>query len=302
VDDPTNFVPTYALRNAIRHIVRHQTDLPWALRKPNLIVLASHGDQFRMDVLARVNELLSLCSFARETFTGKLKVACPPTVHQTPPRILRHFLPALARIFKSNKVENFAFRGVGSDLFSSEIANNFLNPNVPTFNVQSLSFRKIDKKLSRTLNLVITPEEPRRRTREKMTIPVQFGSEADDGWRYATHEEHLGPWAISISVQKDLGYYLRPLNDKDISSVEKWVPEHSRHLWNNGIHRAIYYPKSLFPVLCHREGDDEREIRDALPRFGIDISSGVRTSCGGPYGEHDLETEKEQWVHLENVE
>jgi hypothetical protein len=302
VDDPTNFVPTYALRNAIRHIVQHQAYLPWALRKPNLMVLASRGDRFRMDVVGRVNELLNLCSFARETFTGKLKVVCPPTVYQTPTRILRHFLPALARIFKSNKVEKFALRGIRPDLVSSEIANNLLNPNVLTFNVQSLSFRKIDIKVSRRLTLVITPEEPRQRTREKMTEPVQFGSEADDGWRYVTYEEWLGPWAISISVQKDLGYYLRPLNAKDISSFEKWMPEHSRHHWNNGIQRAIYYPKSLLSILCHREGDNGREIRDALPRFGIDISFGVRTSCAGQYGEHDLATGTEQWVHLEDVE
>jgi hypothetical protein len=266
------------------------------------MVLASHGDRFRMDVVGRVNELLSLCSFARETFTGKLKVVCPPTVHQTSTRILRHFLPALARIFKSNKVEKFALRGVGPDLVSSEVANNLLNPNVLTFNLQSLSFRKIDTKLSRTLTLVITPEEPRRRTKETMTESVQFGPEEEDGWRSAFYEEWLGPWAISISVQKDLGYYLRPLNAKDISSFEMWIPEHTRHLWNNGIHRAIHYPKSLFSILCHREGDNEREIRDALPRFGINISFGVRTSCAGQYGEHNLATETEQWVRLEDVE
>jgi hypothetical protein len=296
VDDPTNFEPTYALRNAVRHIVRNQDDLPLALRRQHILKLSGHGHRFRTDVVGQVNKLLSLCSVARETFTGTLKITCPPEIHKVSPRILRHFLPALARVFRSNKRDKFTLHGIGQDLVSAQISNMLLNHNDLKFNIQSLEFRKFETKPSGELTLLIAPEEPRRR-RKPINQEILFHPQEDDGWRHAICKEWIPPWLIKISVQEDLGYYLRPLNKKDIATYDNWIPEHSRNLFENGLFRSKYYAKSLFPVLCHREGD--LEVRDALPRFGIDISTGVRTSCIGGYGNYDLGTGNEQWVEVE---
>lgn len=294
MDDPTNFEPTYALRNAVRHVVRIQDDLPLALRRQPILMLSSHGDQFRTDIVGEVNKLLSICSFARERFTGTLKITCPPEIHKVSARILRHFLPALARVFKSNKIDKFALRGVGPDMVSAQISNMLLNPNDLKFNIQSLEFRKFEAKPSGKLTLLIAPEELRR-TRKPVNQVLLFGPEEDDGWRHAICE-WMSPWTIKISVQEDLGYYLRPLNKKDLATYRSWIPRHSRNLFENGLVRAKYYSKSLFPVLCHREGD--LEVRDALPRFGINISAVVRTSCIVGYGNYGLRKTKKEWDEI----
>jgi hypothetical protein len=171
-----------------------------------------------------------------------------------------------------------------------------LNPNDLKFNIQSLEFRKFEAKPSGVLTLLIAPEEPRRR-RKPITQALLFGPDKDNGWRHVICKDWMPPWTIEISIQEDRGYYLRPLNKKDIATYKNWIPERSRNLLQNGLFLAKYYAKSLFPVLCHREGD--LEVRDALPRFGIDISADVRTSCIGAYGDYDLGTRNEQWDGVE---
>lgn len=261
-----------------------------------MLILSSYGDRFRTDVIGQVNHLLGLCSFARETFTGRLKVKCPPEVHKKPIRVLRHFIPALARVFRSNKIDKFELYGIVADLVSASIVNILLDPKDLKFNIQGLSFEKVEAKSSGAFTLLIAPDALRRRLTEKRHRIV-FGPEDADGWRHVICKEWMPPWTFKISVKDDLGYYIRALNKKDMITHQKWIPEHSRIIFENGLWRAQKYAKSLFPVLCHHKG--HLEYKDALPRFGIDISSDVRTSCIGAYGDFDLGTGNAQWVELE---
>jgi hypothetical protein len=131
---------------------------------------------------------------------------------------------------------------------------------------------------SEYLTLLISPNEPRRSA--YTILPLQFTSQTSEEWRNAIidpKDEWWRPWKITISVKKDQNYYIRRLNKYELSAIEKLIPDEKKEVWRNGLMRAKYYPKALFPVVCHRE--EGKEIVDALPRFGLDLSMDVRTTC-----------------------
>jgi len=265
----------------VRHIIQSHQDLPLALQKASIIALTKTGDQVRTQVAKQVDDLLQACSISREEFTGQLKVTVSKRmVYDSSPRILKRFLPALARVYYSaGKVDKFEFRGTGMDRVGTITIQKLLDPKITLINALSLSFRKLDVgEDSESFSLFVSPEEPRRAA---YTIqPLRLTETTTEGWRNAIinpEDEWWRPWKITISVQEDRGYYIRRLNKYELSAIEKRIPEEKRYGWREGLVRARYYPKGLFPVVCHVE--DGAEVVDSLPRFGIDLSRDVKTTC-----------------------
>src|SRR5438876_3084020 len=188
MDDPTNSDPTYALRNAIRQIVKVQDDLPVALQKENIIALATRGNQFRDNLLDEVNQVIRQCRFSYEAFNGILRVECPKSIYSAPHRVLQHFIPALSRIFNTRKLERFYFHGVGNDKASNKVIQKFLNPKMKGFNVIHIQYRRQGHAREDMFELLLSPEEPRRSIRRKVDVPVKVSKSQTGEWRLATFE------------------------------------------------------------------------------------------------------------------
>jgi hypothetical protein len=296
VEDATNIDKSFALRNAIRHLVQTQGNLPLALQKSNIIALSKTGNQQRQELLNQVDQLVSRCTILQELFTGQVQVSVPKQyIYQSTPRILKRFVPALVRIFYSGRVENFDFRGTGFDLVNTLTIEKLLDSNIGKFDALSLSFQKLGRpEETDSLVLLISPNEPRRNSYS--ILPVQIPDTPDD-WKSAVIDPKSvwwSPWKITVSVQQDRGYYFRRLDKYELSSLEKSIEEDRKYIWSNGLCRAQYYPKAMFPVLCHVENG--KEIVDSLPRFGLDLSGDVRSTCSGSY---DLSQREHEWIRLE---
>jgi len=284
----------FALRNAIRHIVQKQDDLPVALQRNNILSLAILGSQFHERLLRGVNSLLNQCNFHREAFTGKVRVTFPAAILRAPSRVLRNFIPALAHAFHSNSVERYVFRGSRTDLVSEDIVFQLLNPEVGQFTALALSFRKQLPTASGLLRLVVTPQRPPKVEIKPLplSVDVQHGE-----WKLLKlneKNERLVPTSIEISVLEDRNYYLRPLRTTDHPKLKLLMPIDIRIQFLNGLNRSKDYPRELFPLLCHLEG--EEEIIDALPSFKIDLSSTVKTRCARDF---DLWRSTEEWIRIE---
>jgi len=298
VEDATNVDKSFALRNAIRHLVQTQVNLPLALQKPNIIALSKTGNQQRKELSGDVTQLVARCTILGELFTSQVLIAVPKRyIYQSTPRILKRFLPALARIFYSGRAEHFDFQGTGLDLVSTPTVEKLLNANIAKFNALLLSFHKLFRpEESDSFVLLISPDEPRRDCYS--VLPLQIPDTADE-WNSAVIDPKTvwwSPWEITVSVQQDRGYYFRRLDKYELSALEKSIPEEGKSIWRNGLCRAQYYPKAMFPVLCHMENG--KEIVDSLPRFGLDLSRDVRSTCSGSY---DLSKREREWTRLESA-
>lgn len=311
VEDPTNSDPTYALRNAIRQIVKVQDDLPDALRKENVIALAARGNQFRACLVVQVNSLIRQCIFRREAFTGMMKVELPRSTYDNPPRVLGHFITALSRIFKAGKVEEFSFHGVGNDRASAAVILRFYYSHYFVWNVMSTQFRRLGSTEDEMYTLLLTPEVPRAAQRRRTPVSVRLLNEAGTGrWKETSFdfpEEWWQPSRISIYVQKDRDYYLRYFDrNRDLRSSGKPSPYH-RHMskqdkikFDNALVRAsVYLPNYYFSVLCHKEGN--HEIIDAFPHFEISLSPDVKVTAWGRDGKFNLHQAEREWVDLEDL-
>ena len=297
MDDPTNSDPTYALRNAIRQIVKVQDDLPVALQKENIIALAARGNQFRDVLLDEVNNTISLCKFSYEAFNGILRVECPKWIYNVPHRVLQHFIPALSRIFNTRKLERFYFHGVGNDKASNRVIEKFLNPKMKGFNVIHIQYRRRLHAREDMFELLLSPEEPRQAIRKKLHVPVKVSISQTGEWRLASFE-FPPEWEqfseIKVKVREDRGYYFRCLNVKeDLRLMEKHLPKRNKIRWKNAIRRSRSYPICLFAVLCHKEG--RREWVDAIPQLRLHLSDDVVTTSRRTY---NLDECNNEWLRL----
>jgi hypothetical protein len=297
MDDPTNSDPTYALRNAIRQIVKVQDNLPAALQKENILALAARGNQFRDDLLDEVNNVIRQCKFSYEPFNGILKVECPNWIYNLPHRILQHFIPALSRIFNTRKLERFYFHGVGNDKASKRVVEKFLNPKMKGFNVIHILYRRQGHAREDMFELRLLPEEPRRSVRNKFHVPVKVSLSQTGEWRL-TSFEFPPEWKqfsdITVKVREDRGYYFRYLDkNEDFRLMEKHLSKRNKIRWKNALRRSKWYPLCLFAVLCHKEG--RREWVDAIPQLRLHLSDDVVTTSRRTY---NLDEYNNEWVGL----
>lgn len=296
MDDPTNFDPTYAMRNAIRNIVANQNNLPVALCKDRLIQLSTIGREYREYLLKEVNGILRRCTFKRDTFTGSIQVKIPDDLYEQPHRVLRHFIPALTRIFWARKVREFAFLGIEGDISSKQVLTNFLNPKYKRFNVQGVMFDKRTNKEQNEFSIVLYPEEPRRRSK-KPVVYLKVENQEGAEWKRATFEFPMNwrqPWPLEVLVREDRNYYFRRLHPDDERFVGKFINRRQKMYYRHALKRSRFYCRELFPVLCHMEG--HREWVDSVPQFRIDIVPDVKTVS---YGVFDLKDSYSQWNEMQ---
>jgi hypothetical protein len=305
MDDPTNFDPTYALRNAIRSIVKVQEDLPVALRKENIIALAERGNRFRDELLEHVNDALDQCRFSYEAFTGMLRVEIPRTTYLLPDRVVQHFIPALSRVFKSHKRERFYFRGLGTDKASKRTLGNFLNPKTILFNVMGIEFRRQGHSQADFFELFLYPEKPRIKARKNSTVPVFVPRGQSGEWKVTKFEFPDNWWQFhdfNIKVTEDRKYYFRYFAENNEAKVRKGdkllmariMTKWDSVRWHHALRRSKYYPRCNFAVLCHKEG--KKEIVDAIPQLRLNFTDGVFALCLGKY---DLDKPEHEWVPIE---
>jgi hypothetical protein len=310
MDDPTNLDPTFALRNAIRSIVKAQENLPVALRKENIIALARRGNQYRDDLLKRVNDAVSKCRFSYEAFTGMLKVECPMSTYDLPERVLQHFIPALIRVFKTRKLEQFFFHGVGIDKASKATLTKFLNQKRHSFNIQGTEFRRHRHFRVDYFVLHLYPEKPRIRARRGTIIPITVPQGQFGEWKNAKFE-FPEQWQqfheLIVKVKDDREYYFRYFTEEndtkgprsDASLMNRFLTKRDSVRWKNAKHRSTYYPRCNLAVLCHMEkrvGKKDKESVDAIPQLGMNFSNRVFTLCTGKY---DLNKREHEWVSIE---
>jgi hypothetical protein len=304
--DLTNFEPTHALRTAIRYIVRNQNDLPVALQKQSLMPLIEKGRKYKTEQLDKVNSMLSRCTFERDTFTGGIKVQFPVGMIRGLRRrqAVAHFIPALARVFLSGKVEPFNFLGVRADKTSDTIVENFCDFKLSQqFNVFGLLFRKVLRSGDKRYILYIAPELPRRIGWQNVSriVPITVLPDQTTKWKRTTFEfpvQWHQPWKIRVTVKEDRGYYFRMIDQ--VSGVG-WLHDHFNFghwdaaLFLNSKKRGRFYPFPLLLVICHLE--DNVEKIDYLPRHGIKISQDVRVKLNTTFDLTQLD--KEEYVDME---
>lgn len=267
--------------------------LPAALRKERVLRLAARGAIFRENLLYEVNALLDRCKIYREAFTGKLKVDCPASIVDAPIRILQCFIAGLSRIYQSERIEQFTLHGSQEDMVSEYIIRQFVDPAVEKFNVLSLNFRKIPTLHHDNFFLLVTPEAPRRKYTNKLSLTIESDDTEWKVLRCESDEISFLPATIKMLVRKDRGYYIRPLRATDTPAIKLVLPQPLKLQFLNGLNRSRDYPRGLFTVLCHQDG--EEEIYDSLPQFGIDLSEDVKSSCSGNF---DLKKPNEEWTEL----
>ena len=309
MDDPTNLDPTFALRNAIRSIVTVQENLPVALRKENIIVLARRGNQYRDDLLKRVNEAISKCRFSYEAFTGMLKAECPTSTYDLPERVLQHFIPSLIRVFKTRKLEQFFFHGVGIDKASKATVTKFLNQKRHSFNIQGTEFRRHRHFREDYFVLYLYPEKPRIRARRGTIVPINVPQGQLREWKNSEFE-FPEQWQqfheFIVKVKDDRKYYFRYFTEEkdtkgrrsDASLMKRFLKKNDAIKWNNAKLRSTYYPRCNLAVLCHKKkevGKKEKESVDAIPQLRLNFSDGVFALCTGKY---DLNTREHEWVSI----
>jgi len=306
-NDSTNFEPTHAMRTAIRYIVRNQDDLPVALQKQSLMPLIEKGRKYKTEQLERVNSMLSRCTFERDTFTGGVRVQFPVSMIRGLRRpAVAHFIPALARVFFSGKVEPFKFLGVRADKASDAVVEKFCDFKLPQqFNVFGLLFRKVLRSGDKRYILYIAPEFPPRIKWQHVSriVPITVLPDQTTKWKKTTFEfpvQWHQPWKIDVAVKEDRVYYFRIIDQlfregvQDHSKFEK-LGKWDAALVLNSKKRSRFYPFPLLLVICHLE--DNVEKLDYLPRHGIQISQDVRAKIHTTFDLTQLD--KEEYVGME---
>lgn len=306
MDDKTNFDPTFALRNAIRSIVQVQEDLPVALKKENIIALATRGNKFRDELLRHVNEALSRCIFSYEAFTGMLKVECPKSIYYLPDRVVQHFIPALSRVFKSRKLEPFYFYGSGNDKASKRTVANFLNQKLFLFNVMGIEFRRQGHTRWDYFEFLLYPERTRIKPRRNTSVPIFVPRGQLGEWKATKFEFPENWWQLhdfSVKVTQDRKYYFRYFTEdkdtkgprSDASLLDRTLKKRDSLRWQNAKRRSKYYPRCNFAVLCHKE-EGNKEIVDAIPQLRLNFTEGAFALSSGKY---DLDKPEHEWVLIE---
>jgi hypothetical protein len=274
-------------------MVQRQMDLPVALQRESLLSLAAIGNQFRENLLREVNGVLDQVKFSREAFTGKMKIRMPSDVMDLQPRTLQNFIAALASVFQSGTPRTYTLIGSGMDMVSKHVVSQFLDPRVRHFNVLSISFRKIPGSSSEIFSLLLTPESPRRTEKKRVWLTASRDDAEGrllklNGRISSSLMRNIEIWAL-----KDHNYYIRPLEKTDIPALKSIMPDNLKSGFLNGLNRSSDYPRSIFPLLCHRDGT--KEIFDSLPTFKIDLSPDIKTRYLRVF---DLSRSAEEWVEL----
>lgn len=312
-EDPTNAVTTYAMRNAIRSIVKNQNDLPLALRKERIVALQQKGSDFRSKLVRRVNKMMGLGRYSLELFNKTLKAEIPESLFEVPERILRHFIPMLVRIWREEgQFVGFRFHGTAEDSSSITFMKTFvkLQHKSGRFNVQGAEIIKKKHIKPGWINFIVNPEVPRHALRKHEIELKPVPSSDDREWR--EYQFDFPPsWPqmhkIKVFARGNTQFYFRNWKEGEkgdtriIDAVRKELAKGDRQRWGNVPGRIRQYPACLYAVLCHRENSPNYrgkkiEWIDAVPQFGININPNVRTTTDGTY---DLHSERGEWKELQ---
>jgi len=295
-------------------MVENQDDLPIGLRRENILAVQRKGDTFRTELCKRIDHTIGLCRFSIELFNKTLKVQVPQHLYEVPERVLRHFIPAIIRIWREGTIRHFQFNGTGEDTTSIRLMKTFYKlgeRNNGRFNVQGVDIIKKGHPRPGWFELYVKPEIPRHALR-KHEIELKPIQSEDREWK-DYYFEFPAEWPqmhkIKVTARGNTQFYFRHWQEgkkgdsRIIQAIKRELWPAERKRWENVQTRVQDYPACLYAVLCHRENSvnypkKKVEWIDAVPQFGINVNPNVRTWTDGIY---DLGRPSQEWKELSGV-